>query len=655
MAYALAITCGVVLVGLSIGCYLTRYADSPVTRALRRALLFVVPLFLTALLFSLHLQWLLATADIIKSSTTIGQIEEAIDRIRLPLLLHAVVGWRYAAIALAGLLLLALLPFVKPGTPCLGMGKRTAGTLGALYVAFTLLAASVFLGQGAAHDIHASVARLKTHVKDVVRKAATHKGDIEEAAREIVRGALIESLEVTNIQAQLDTVQASLSAAQDEIEPYREVLTAAGQRFGGDTLASDFADTWSDIRKTVNELHWNRVAAPVSVPDIGRSTWSTLRLYEASTELRDYKLSRPKEESSGLHDTIAKTFDIMYAAGGRPDLGSGLEGSAGHPLAPLVGSLVKVWYEPLKALSAAQAEALFDSTVVQRQSFTEAADAARAEVRRAIEPLKQELQPGLDEVARGLQRLRKEASRLPQSYRRFAENIYPERLRAFRSDWHRLLSFSTPEAARAATALRQQTENALDTPADPFEKHQRIAAFERTLQTVARQVDENSRYQALLLLEQQVLADKPGAHNFARFTKRQVESRLEEPWEASKGGRIANESLANLEGQSQLLETHRLAESGLLNDPVNERDPGARERILRHLVFDLEFVSRAIVGKYRPEVYTAEISGTGCGATSNWRKPWNQPSLRAANSWIRLQEISLAAQPRVRCGLKSST
>ena len=69
---------------------------------------------------------------------------------------------------------------------------------------------------------------------------------------------------------------------------------------------------------------------------------------------------------------------------------------------------------------------------------------------------------------------------------------------------------------------------------------------------------------------------------------------------------IGHESLADLEAQSQLLETHRLAESGLLNDPVSERDSGARDRILRHLAFDLEFMSRAILEKYRPEVYTAD-------------------------------------------------
>ena len=606
MAYALTMACGVVLAALSAGCYLTRRTDSPVSRAARRALLFVVPVFLTALLFSLHIQWLQATADIVKSSTTIGQIENAIDRVRLPFFLQAILQWNHAAVPLTGLLLLAVLPFVKSGTPYLGVGKRAAGVLGVTYVASTFLLTSIFLGQGAAQSIDAQVRRLQGHVGDVVRKAATHKGDVEEAAREIVREGLIETLQVSAMQAQLDAVTVSLQAAQDEIAPYREVLGATGRRFRGETPASDFGDTWRGIQKTVDDLHWNRRPAAISVPDVSRSSWSTLRLYEASTDLRNYKLSRPKEEPSALHDMIAKTFDIVYAAGGRSDLGSGLEVAHGHPLAPLVGSLVEVWYEPLKALSAAQAEALFDATVVQGRPFAEAAEQARIEVRNAIEPLKSEFRPGLDEVDRGLQRLSNEASRLPQSYRRFAEDVYPERLQAFRNTWHRLLSFSTPDAARAARTLRQQAETILDTPADPFEKHQQIAAYEQTLQTVARQVDENTRYQALLLLEQQVLAGKPEARNFARFTKRHVETRLVEQRQASNGERTDSESLANLEAQSQLLETHRLAESGLLNDPASEQDPGARERIVRHLSFDLEFMSRAILDKYRPEIYTAD-------------------------------------------------
>ena len=606
MAQALAIACGVVLAALLTGCYVTRRTESAVARAVRRALLFVVPLFLAALLFSLHVQWLLATVDIVKSSTTIGQIETAIDRVRLPSFLHATLQWTNPVLPVAGLVLLAVLPFVKPGTANLGRGKRAARALGAVYVACTCLLASLLLGHGSAQTIDAEMRRLQAHVDDVVRKAATYKAEVEDAARAIVRTELIEALDIAGIQERIDTVRVSLRAAQDEIEPYREILRTTGQRFDGDAPASDFGESWTGIRRTVNDLHWNRRAAAVSVPDIGRSSWSTLQLYEASTGLRNYQLAKPKEEPSELNDTVAKTFDIMYAGGGGQGLGAELELAHGHPLGPLFGSLGEVWYEPLKALSALQAEALFSATVVQGQSFGEAADAAQAEARASIEGLKPELQPGLDEVARSLKRLRNEASRLPQSYRRFAERIYPDRLQAFRNTWHRLLSFSTPEAARAAAALRQRAETVLETPADPFAKHQRIAEYEHTLQTIARQVDENARYQALLLLEQQVLDGRPAVHDFARFTKRQVESRLAERRAAGNGGVVANASLAELEAQSQLLETHRLAESGLLNDPESGRDAGARERIMRHLALDLEFMSRAILEKFRPETYAAE-------------------------------------------------
>ena len=212
-----------------------------------------------------------------------------------------------------------------------------------------------------------------------------------------------------------------------------------------------------------------------------------------------------------------------------------------------------MWREPLKALAAAQAEALFDATVLQGQPFGEAAVAARAETRTAIERLRPELQPGLDDVARGLERLRTEAARLPQSYREFAEQIYPDRLQAFRSTLARASGFFDPRLRHAPQRLlRQRAETVLDAPADPFDKHRRIAAYEHTLETAARDADENARYQALLRLEQQVLSDRPAAHDFARFTKRQVESRLSEPAEAGNGGDIDRESLADLEARSRL-------------------------------------------------------------------------------------------------------
>lgn len=610
MVYALTAACGVVLAALSICCYLTRQADSPTARSLRRAFLFVVPLFLAGLLFSAHQQWLLATADTVNSNTTIGQIETAIDRVRLPYFLDAVLHRDGAAVPTAGLLLLALLPFVKTGAPFLGMDRRAAGALGAVYVAATLLLSGVAFGRGAAQNVDARVARLQGHIEDVARKAAAFKADIDDAAREIVREGLIETLGIADLQMQVDAVRDSLRNAQVEIEPYREVLRDTGQRFRGDTLASDFGDTWRDVQRALNDLHWNRRTPAVTVPDTGRSTWSTLRIYEASADLRNFKLSRPKEEPSALHDMVAKIFDIVYAEGGRSDLGSGLEVPLGHPLAPLVGSLVEVWYEPLNVVSRAQAEALFHATVAQRQPFADAAEAARVEVRLAIEPFRAALQPGLDDVALSLQRLRNEALRLPQSYSRFAENIYPERLKAFQRTWHRLLSFSTPDAARAATNLRQQTEAVLTAPADPIEKHQQIAAYEQTLQAIARQVDENGRYQALLHLEQQVLEGKPEARSFARFTKQHVESRLLGHLQTGNGGRGAPDSLVELETLSELLETHRLAESGLLSDPANERDPESRERILQHLSFDLEFMTRAILEEYRPDIYTAETFRT---------------------------------------------
>ena len=602
MAYELTIASGVVLAAVLIGRYLIRGTDSRIARVVRRALLFLGPLFLVALLFSLHHYWLGATADIARTGTTVGQIEDAIAKIQFPHMLHAALQGQNGIAPATVLFVLAALLFVKPGAPHLGIGKGTANGVGVVYALATIIASGAFLGHGAVRDIDARVERLEAQVADIERKTTVYKAEIEDAAREIVKEALIEAVGAASIQARLDAVRASLRAAQEEIEPHRHLFQSAGRPFDGDSLESDFTDTWRGIRNAITEMHWDRKPVKAAIPDVGRSGWSTLRLYEASTDLRNYKLAQPKDDPSELHDTIAKTFDVVYAAAGKPDLAARLEISPGYPLAPLVVSLVDVWYEPLKALSATQAEILFHDTVVERQPFADVAAAAMARAREAITPLKADLQPGLERVAKGLQRLEGEAARLPQSFRRFAERTYPERLQAFRSNWHRVLSFSTPASARAATALREQTEALLETPADPFQKHERLNAYEQTLQTVAGRVNDTSRYQALLRFEQQLLDSRPGTRAFARFTKEHVESRLA----AENGGLAEEETLAELEVRSQWLETHRLAAAGLLDDANTAWEAGDRERILRHLALDLQFFTRAIRERYKPETYTTD-------------------------------------------------
>ena len=606
MAYELTIACGVAFAAVLVGRYITRGADSIIARVVRRALLFLGPLLLVALLFSLHHYWLGATADIVRTGTTIGQLEDAIAKVQLPPLLHAALQGQNAIALVIGLIVLAALLFVKPGAPQLGVGKGAAAGVGAVYVVVTMIVSGALLGHAAMRDIDAKVERLKAQVDDIERKTTVYKAEIEDAAREIVKEALIEALDVASIQAQLDAVRASLRAAQEEIESYRYLFQSAERPFGGDSLEWDFADTWRGIQNAITEMHWDRKPARAAIPDVGRSAWSTLRLYEASTDLRNYKLARPRENSSELHDTIAETFDVVYAAAGKPDFATTLEIGHSYPLAPLVVSLVDVWYEPLKALSATQAETLFHATVAERQPFADVAATARTQAREAMTPLKADLQPGLERVAKGLQRLEGEAARLPQSFRRFAERTYPERLQTFRSNWHRVLSFSTPAAARAATALREQTEAILDAPADPFEKHEQLTTYEQTLQTLAGRVDDNSRYQALLRFEQQLLDGQPGTRAFARFTKEHVESRLAARPDAKNGGLAEGESLAELEVRSQWLETHRLAAAGLLDDTDTAWEPGDRERILRHLALDLQFFTRAIRERYKPETYTTD-------------------------------------------------
>jgi len=600
MAYGLTIACGVALAALLTVGLTTRDAESRIARLARRALLFLLPFFLVWLLVLLYRHWLKATTDIIKASTTIGQLEAVIALVQVPAPLHEALQGQNAVALGIGLIGLAGLAFVRPGIPYLGIGKEAATGVAAVYAVVIVIAAGAFFGRGAVRDIDVRIERLRGHVDDVERKASDYKKGAEEAVREIVKDALIEVLDVASIQAQLNATRASLRAAQDEIEPYRELLQADEHRFVGTTLESDFADTWRGIRKTLNTLHWNQKSVRPAIPDVGRSDWSTLRFYEASTELRKDRLSRPKKEPSELRDVVAKTFDVVFAADGWPGVDADLGVSHNHPLAPLVVSLVDVWYEPLKALSTTQAEALFDATVAQRQPFTNAAAIARKQVHEAVASLRTDLQPGLEQITRGLQRLQGEIARLPQTYRRLAEDAYPQRLQTFRVTWHRLLSFPSPGATRAATVLRKQMEAILEAQADPFRKHAQLAAYEQTLQTLAGRLDDNSRYQALLRLEQQHFDTRA----FARFTKEHVESRLVTLRELGNGRPVETESLAFLEAQSQWLETHRLAVAGMLDDPESEWKSEARDRTLRHLAFDLQFVTRAIRENYKPETYT---------------------------------------------------
>ena len=603
MAYGLAMACGAALAALLVGGYWTRGAGSPVARLLRRAGLFLAPLFLVALLFSLHHYRLQAAVDIVRPAATIGELEDAIARVDMaPALRAAVRGANGAALA-AGLLVLAALAFVRPRTPRLGLGRGAAAGAAVAYAAAVAVLAGALLGQGVVRDIDDGVARLRAHVDDIERKARDYRRDVEAEARAVVREALLHAMGAASMQARLDAARAALGAAREEIAPYRELLQPVADGFRGATLEADFADTWRDIRSTVDTLHWDRRPAESVIPRAGRSAWSTLRLYEAGTDLRNDRLSRPKVELADLHDVVAKTFDVVFSAAGRTALDAALDVDHGYPLAPLVASLVDVWHEPLQPLVTAQAEALFDATVVQGQPFADAAAGAQARVRAAMTPLEADLRPGLDQVARRLQRLQGEAARLPQSFRRFAAAALPQRLQAFRASWHRLLSFSSPAAARAAAALQRKAEAALDALPDPLGRHERLAAYERALQTLARGVNDPARYQVLLRLEQRHFDSR----DFARFTRSRVETRLAAAGAPGNGRPPPGQALAQLEARSQWLQAHRLALRGLLQEAGGDWRAGDRDRVLGHLAFDLRFLVRAITQGYKPETYTPDV------------------------------------------------
>ncbi|MCY4515318.1 MAG: hypothetical protein OXC69_09350, partial [Candidatus Tectomicrobia bacterium] len=179
MPHGLTIACAAGLAALLIGCYLTRGAESSVARVLRRAVLFIAPLLLVSLLFSLHQYGFEAAVDIVRPTTTIGQLEDAIDRVRMPPPLHEALRRQNSTALAAGLLVLAALVFIRPRVPCLGIGRRAATGVGTTYVAVTVIVAGALLGHGAVRDIDAGIRRLQLQIGDIERKAGEYQRDVE--------------------------------------------------------------------------------------------------------------------------------------------------------------------------------------------------------------------------------------------------------------------------------------------------------------------------------------------------------------------------------------------------------------------------------------------------------------------------------------------
>ena len=602
MPYALTIAlAGVIAVLLTLR-FMARGDGSLIAVLVHRALLFLAPTFLVSLLFSLHRYWLEFATDGVGTSTTIGHLEGVIARMQATMPLHEALRG-YNAVALAvGMGVLAALAFVRPRVPCLGIGRGAATGVAVVHAIATILTASALFGRGAALDIDDRLTLLQGHVDDIERKASDYKKNIEEEAKEIVKNALSQALDVASIQGQLDAVRASRRAAEEEIAPYRELLRTDAHRLGDAPLKSDFSQQWLGIRKAVDGLHLKRKFVSPGIPDAGRSEWSALRFYQVGSEFRNDRLSRPKTASSELHDVVAKTFDVVSSGSGRASLDAAIEVGSGHPLAPLVTSLVDVWHEPLHTLWKAQAEALFVATVAQRHPYADAAAAARTQVREAVASLTADLQPGLEQLAGGLRRLQGEIDRLPQTYRQLSEDSYPQRLQTFRVTWNRLLSFSSPGAARAATDLRLRLEAALEAQGDALGKHARLAELEQALHGLTGRLDDSTRYQALLKFERHHFS----THAFARFALKEAETRLAAGPAFENDRRVEKESLAVLEARSQWQETHRLAVSAVLDDEKSDWEPGVRDRVLGHLALDLRFVARAIQENFRPQTYTPD-------------------------------------------------
>lgn len=602
MPYALTIgAAGVFAVLLTLH-FMARGARSLFAALVRRALLFLAPAFAVSLLFSLHRYWLEVATDGAGPSTTIGQLEGVMARVQVTMPFQEVLQGHNGVVPAIGMGVLAALAFVRLRVPWLGIGRGAATGVAVAYALAAILTAGAYFGRGAALDADHRMALLQGHVDDIERKASDYKKDMEEEAKEIVRNALGQALDVASLQGQLDAMQVARRAAEDEIAPYRELLPTYAPRLGSATLTSDFSDQWRGIRKAVDTLHLNRKFVRPGIPDVGRSEWSTLRFYQVASEFRNDRLSRPETTPTELQDVVANIFDVVNSEGGRANLDAAIEVGSGHPLAPLVTSLVDVWHEPLIALWKAQAEALFDATVAQGHPYADASATARTQARKAVASLTTDLQPGLEQIARGLRRLRGEIDRLPQAYRQLAEDSYPRRLQTFRATWSRLLSFQAPGATRAATDLRLRLEAILDAQGEPLGKHARLAAFEQALHGLTGRLGDSTRYQALLHFEQQHFS----ARTFARFALKEAESRLAAGPTFENDGRVEEESLAVLEARSQWQETHRLAVAAVLDDGKSEWTPGVRDRVLGHLALDLRFMARAIGENFKPRTYTPD-------------------------------------------------
>ena len=138
--------------------------------------------------------------NIVRASTTVGQLESAIAKVEIPPALRtALLGANATALA-AGLFLLAALVFVRPGVPGPGIGRGGAGGVGVAYMAVTVIAAGALLGQDAVRHIDAGITRLQAHVEHIELKARDYQREVEEEARKIVRDALLKVLDVASIQ-----------------------------------------------------------------------------------------------------------------------------------------------------------------------------------------------------------------------------------------------------------------------------------------------------------------------------------------------------------------------------------------------------------------------------------------------------------------------
>lgn len=611
MVYGLTIASGAVLIVVVIGLYTRRDGDAFMPLLLRHALTFLLPFFLVALFYAIFHYWLVATSDIVRTTTTMAELGRVIAQLQF---FHFI---RYAEVyspfvILIWLILLGALPFVGARLQFLRISKMVSTTIGVVYIGLTLVVAFAFFGQPTNKVMAEQTAQLNAHMDTIERKAAPYKREVEDLIRGIVKEGLIDVIGVDTTAEQLHAIQPIIGATQKRIAVHEADFDTPHKPFAVDTFDEDFTGKWRRIQGKIDTLYRERKPSKSDIPDVGRHTWSTLRFDVAGINLRSYKPARAHKVSSGVHTMIEKTFDVVFASKRPPNLRAAIGADAVHPVDLLVLLLEDPLYEPVKALLGEQSTTLFRETIVHERQAQDVISAVSTDIQDAMRALKAQLKPRLERIASSVHHVKEEARRIqqhtPLELRQYAESIYTERLQQFQHTWQRNAHFaSIPSATETALALRHRLETNLVDTDDPIARLKQLTTYERELHPLSSVADDMSRYQTLVQLESAHLRTR----EFARFVAQHVETFLpahQDVWGTMREGMGQAMSVEEMAAYSRLLTTRwkaHVAVTDVANgDARAQRKQATRQDVLKSIEFDAQLFGRAIQEGYKADVYT---------------------------------------------------